>query len=46
MVVDPRHDHGFRIPRPDVSQRFDVSNACNDCHSDRKPAWAAAAIED
>jgi predicted CXXCH cytochrome family protein len=45
MVVDPRHDHGFRIPRPDLSERFGVSNSCNDCHDDKDAAWAAAAIE-
>jgi predicted CXXCH cytochrome family protein len=45
MVVDPRHDHGFRIPRPDLSARFGVTNACNDCHADRDAAWAAAAVE-
>ncbi len=45
MVVDPRHDHGFRIPRPDLSERFGVSNACNDCHTDKDAAWAASAIE-
>ena len=45
MVVDPRHDHGFRVPRPDLSARFGVSNSCNDCHADKDAAWAAAAIE-
>ncbi|MFO1128651.1 MAG: cytochrome c3 family protein [Rhodospirillales bacterium] len=45
MVVDPRHDHGFRIPRPDQSMRFGTTNACNDCHTDKDAAWAAAAIE-
>ncbi len=45
MVVDRRHDHGFRIPRPDLSVRFGVSNACNDCHANKDAAWAAAAIE-
>ena len=45
MVVDRRHDHGFRIPRPDLSARFGVSNACNDCHVDKDAAWAAAAVE-
>jgi Flp pilus assembly protein TadD len=45
MVVDRRHDHGFRVPRPDLSVRFGVSNACNDCHTDRDAAWAAAAVE-
>ena len=32
MVVDPRHDHSFRIPRPDLSVEFGTPNACNDCH--------------
>ena len=45
MMVDRRHDHGFRIPRPDLSARFGVSNACNDCHVDKDAAWAAAAVE-
>lgn len=45
MVVDPRHDHGFRIPRPDESVRFGTSNACNDCHTDKDAKWAAAAVE-
>jgi hypothetical protein len=45
MVVEPRHDHGFRIPRPDLSTRFGVSNSCNDCHADQGTAWAAAAVE-
>jgi len=46
MVVDQRHDHSFRIPRPDLSVRLGTPNACNDCHVDKSPAWAAAAIED
>jgi predicted CXXCH cytochrome family protein len=45
MIVDPRHDHGFRIPRPDESVRFGTSNACTECHADQDPAWAAAAVE-
>jgi Tfp pilus assembly protein PilF len=45
MQVDPRHDHGFRVPRPDESVRFGTSNACNDCHQDKDAAWAAAAVE-
>jgi tetratricopeptide (TPR) repeat protein len=45
MVVDRRHDHGFRVPRPDLSVRFGVSNACNDCHGEKDATWAAAAIE-
>jgi predicted CXXCH cytochrome family protein len=45
MVVDQRHDHSFRIPRPDLSIKLGTPNACNDCHTDKAAAWAAAAIE-
>jgi predicted CXXCH cytochrome family protein len=44
MVVDVRHDHSFRIPRPDLSATLGTPNACNDCHADKSPEWAAAAI--
>jgi len=44
MVVDPRHDHSFRIPRPDRSVALGVPNACNACHDDRGADWAAAAV--
>jgi predicted CXXCH cytochrome family protein len=46
MVVDKRHDHSFRVPRPDLSSALEVSNACNDCHTDKSADWAAAAVED
>jgi tetratricopeptide (TPR) repeat protein len=45
MVVDPRRDHSFRVPRPDLSERLDSPNACNDCHDDRTSEWAADQIE-
>jgi predicted CXXCH cytochrome family protein len=45
MVVDPRADHGFRIPRPDLSARLGTPNACNGCHRERSPQWAAREIE-
>jgi predicted CXXCH cytochrome family protein len=45
MVVDPRHDHSFRVPRPDVSAKIGTPNACNNCHRDQSPQWAAAAVE-
>ena len=46
MIVDPRRDHGFRIPRPDLSERFGVPNACNGCHADRQAGWAADSLRD
>ncbi|TWA99346.1 cytochrome c3 family protein [Bradyrhizobium stylosanthis] len=45
MVVDRRHDHGFRIPRPDLSESTGTPNACNDCHRDKTASWAAQQIE-
>lgn len=44
MVVDPRRDHGFRIPRPDLTVKIGTPNACTGCHADRSPAWAATAL--
>ena len=43
MVVDQRHDHSFRIPRPDESVKYGTPNACSDCHRDKPAAWAAKA---
>ena len=45
MVVDPRHDHSFRIPRPDLSAELGTPNACNQCHADKDAAWAAAQVK-
>lgn len=45
MGVDGRRDHSLRIPRPDLTVKIGSPNACNDCHSDRSPQWAAAAVE-
>jgi tetratricopeptide (TPR) repeat protein len=33
------------LPRPDLSQSLDSPNACTLCHQDRKPEWAAAALD-
>jgi tetratricopeptide (TPR) repeat protein len=44
MVVDPRRDHSFRVPRPDLSSELASPNACNDCHRDKSSEWAAARV--
>lgn len=44
MVVDPRHDHSFRIPRPDRTVALGVPNACNQCHTGQSAQWAADAV--
>ncbi len=45
MVVDPRRDHSFRVPRPDLSVELDTPNACQSCHQDQTDAWAANAVK-
>jgi predicted CXXCH cytochrome family protein len=44
MVVDPRRDHRFAIPRPDLSDSLDTPNPCVDCHTGRSNSWAAEAV--
>jgi tetratricopeptide (TPR) repeat protein len=44
MVVDVRHDHSFRVPRPDLSVSLGTPNACTDCHTERAARWAAQAV--
>jgi tetratricopeptide (TPR) repeat protein len=43
MGVDARHDHSFRIPRPDLAEATSAPNACLGCHEKRSAAWAASA---
>ena len=44
MVVDPRHDHSFRVPRPDLSLELGAPDACSDCHADKPLEWSAASF--
>jgi predicted CXXCH cytochrome family protein len=46
MVVDDRRDHSFRVPEPRLTVELGIPNACNNCHEDRDPTWAVAALED
>ena len=46
MGNDFRNDHSFRVPRPDLSDKYGVPNTCNDaaCHGDKSAKWAADAV--
>jgi tetratricopeptide (TPR) repeat protein len=44
MGNDPRRDHSFRIPRPDLTVAIGTPNACDDCHAERGPEWAEATV--
>lgn len=45
MVIDARRDHSMRVPRPDLTLKLGVPNACTACHTDRDATWAVAALE-
>lgn len=45
MGNDFRHDHSFRVPRPDLSVEYATPNACNNCHSNKTAKWSADAID-
>ncbi len=40
-----RHDHGFTVPDPVLTEELGIPNACNRCHVDRDAAWARSAAE-
>ncbi len=45
MVVHARHDHSFRVPRPDLSDATGAPNACVQCHQGKSNQWAADAAK-
>ncbi|WP_068111459.1 multiheme c-type cytochrome [Tropicimonas marinistellae] len=45
MGIDGRHDHSFRVPRPDLSIATGAPNACTDCHAAEGPYWAQEELE-
>lgn len=40
MGNDFRRDHSFRIPRPDLSLKYNNPNVCSGCHKDKDDQWA------
>lgn len=44
MQVDPRRDHSWHVPRPDLSQHISTPNVCTSCHEDKTNKWANEAL--
>ena len=40
MGIDRRYDHSMRIPRPDLSLKLGIPNACTHCHDEKTDEWA------
>jgi predicted CXXCH cytochrome family protein len=37
-------DHTISVPAPENTVAFGIPNACTECHADKKPEWAVAAL--
>ncbi|MGI0525879.1 tetratricopeptide repeat protein [Rhizobium giardinii] len=46
MKVDPRRDHSFVIPRPDLSDMYGTPNACTSCHENKTNVWASQTLDE
>jgi len=44
MGIDPRRDHSFKIPKPDLSEQIGSPNACVNCHQDKDNNWASTKL--
>ncbi|MCX7015005.1 MAG: cytochrome c3 family protein [Candidatus Sumerlaeota bacterium] len=44
MGRDPRLDHGFTIPTPELTVEMGIPNACNRCHADKDAQWSIVEI--
>ena len=40
MARDPRRDHGFTIPDPELTKELGIPNSCNRCHTNQSTDWA------
>jgi predicted CXXCH cytochrome family protein len=45
MQRDARRDHGFGVPDPALTRELGIPNACNRCHAERTPEWAAKRVD-
>jgi predicted CXXCH cytochrome family protein len=46
MQRDRRRDHSFPLPDPAATVALGVPNACDSCHRERAPAWAAERVRE
>ena len=46
MVIDPRHDHSFPIPRPDLTHEWGTPNTCSSCHVEESAETLATTMDE
>jgi hypothetical protein len=43
-IKSTMRDHTMSVPAPENTVAFGIPNACTECHTDRKPAWAVEVL--
>jgi predicted CXXCH cytochrome family protein len=43
-IKSTMRDHTLSLPAPENTVTFGIPNACNECHTDKKAAWAAGIL--
>ncbi len=46
MQRDPRHDHSFSIPTPELTIEMGIPNACNRCHKEKDASWSKKTLDE
>ena len=46
MARDPRRDHGFTVPDPQLTKELGIPNSCNRCHAGQSTGWAIHWMEE
>ena len=44
-IKSSMRDHTIGVPAPENTVAFGIPNACTECHTDKKPAWAVETLE-
>ena len=45
MQIDPRADHSWPVPRPDLSLKLGTPDTCLSCHQDKDSQWSLARLK-
>lgn len=45
MARDPRRDHSFHLPDPELSRELGLPNVCARCHGDKPEEWAIQEVK-
>lgn len=45
MKIDPRREHSFMVPRPDISKASGSPDVCLSCHTNKSSLWSIKTVD-